>query len=163
MTRILKVPIFRQTPSYCGPTSLRMILGYYGVKASEKGIAKASGARKKIGTPAKGLVKAAKRYGFSARVKDNARISDIQDCLLKGIPPIVNWFSTDEGHYSVVTGMDRQHIFLNDPEKARKRKIKIPKFENCWFDFDSRKRIGKQSLIVRRIIVVEKERGKVIS
>lgn len=154
MTRILKVPILRQTPSYCGPSSLRMVLAYSGVNASEKEIAKASGARKKIGTSAKGLVKAAKRYGFSARVKDNAKISDIQDCLSKGIPPIVNWFSTDEGHYSVVTRVERRHIFLNDPEKARKRKIGLRTFENCWFDFDSRKKMGKQSLIVRRMIIV---------
>lgn len=156
MTRLLKVPIYRQSPSYCGPSSLRMILAYYGVHASEKALARASGAQKGIGTSAKGIVKAAKRYGFSANIKDHARISDIRECLSRGVPPIVNWFSTDEGHYSVVTGMDRQRIYLNDPEKARKRDLLISRFEGCWFDFDSRKKMGKQSLIVRRLIIIEK-------
>ncbi len=136
---------------------MRMIFAFFGVKASEKEIAKACGSSKNIGTPAKGLLKAAKKYGFLARVKDNSSISDIRGCLRRGVPAIVNWFSIDDGHYSVVTGMDRKHIYLNDPEKARKRKLELTKFENCWFDFAAGKRPGKKSLIVRRMIIIEKQ------
>jgi len=133
-----------------------MVFAFFEVRASEKEIAEAAGATKRLGTPAKGLVKAANKYGFVTRVRDNSSFSDIRGCLRRGLPAIVNWFSVDDGHYSVVTGMDRKHIYLNDPEKARKRKMEISRFYNCWFDFKAGEKPGKKSIIVRRVIVVEK-------
>lgn len=126
---------FRQTAGLCGPASLKMILEYYGISASESAIARAAGASRKKGASQEGLIKAAKYFGLKAFAKEKSSFEDLRRFIEKGKPVIVDWFSGDEGHYSVVVGIDKKDIFLMDPESAGIKRMSLEKFRRIWFDF----------------------------
>lgn len=81
------------------------------------------------------------------------------------MPVIVNWFTggrldyseseVADGHYSVVAGLDEKHIYLQDPEIGKIRKIKRDDFMKVWFDFKG-EYIKPNELIIRQIIVIKK-------
>jgi len=152
---MLKVKPFRQKTGFCGPASLKMVLDYFGVKKSERDLAKLTGCTKTKGVEAKNLLKAAEKLGFKGFIKDFSKIKDIKKYILKKkIPVIVDWFSEDEGHYSVVAGIDNKNIYLQDPELGKVRKLKIHDFKRIWFDFPGRFLRSKNDIIIRRLIVI---------
>jgi predicted double-glycine peptidase len=153
---MLPVKSFRQTPSFCGPASLHMVFDYYGIKATEKELAKKALTTSKLGTTAKNMLGAARLYGFKTSLKDRASFQDIKTNLDKKIPVIVDWFSTDEGHYSVVVGLDKKNIYLQDPELGHLRTMDRTTFFRVWFDFDTEFIKTKNDLILRRMIVIYK-------
>lgn len=153
---MLSVKPFRQRPGFCGPASLKMVLSYFGVEKNENDLAKLSGCSKAEGVGAKGIVKAAKSLSFRAFVRDFSGVEDIKGFVKKGIPVIVDWFSADEGHYSVVTGIDQRKIYLQDPELGRLRVMKLDEFKRVWFDFPGRFLRSKNDIIIRRMIVVHR-------
>ena len=139
---------------------MEMIGDYFGVKKSQKEWGKECGTTRKDGTSAKRMVAAAREAGFSAMVKDNASFSDIQKWLRKKIPVIVDWFSVDEGHYSVAVKLDRKYIWLADPETAKIRKMDRKIFFRVWFDFHGDALRTKDDVILRRIIIISKQESK---
>ena len=132
---ILPVKPFQQKVNQgtCGPASLKMVFEYYGVKKTEKELAKMCGTTRQMGTSATGLKTGAEALGFTVQIKDNRTFEDIQTWLDKKVPVIVNWFTrgrTDysdsevpDGHYSVVVGLDKNYIYLQDPEIGKLRKL----------------------------------------
>ena len=147
----------------CGPASLKIVLAYYDVEKSEKELAEVCGVKKDLGTNDKGLKHAAEKLGFKVKIKNKSSFRDIERCLDKKIPAIVNWFtrgrmdyhdaSVADGHYSVVAGLDDHHIYLQDPEIGRMRKIKRGDFMTVWFDFSGRC-ITPDNIIIRQIIAI---------
>lgn len=150
---MLRIKPFKQSPAHCGPASLKMVLAYFGVHATEKQIAKLAGTDKD-GTRAKGLMKAAKHFGFQAHIRDFADIADIQHMLEYRVPVIVAWFSSDEGHYSVVVGMKGKKIYLQDPEIGKMRSMPLKTFKRVWFDFSGDFLKSKKDIVIRRMIAV---------
>ena len=158
---MIKIKPFRQTPGYCGPASLKMVLDYYGVFVSEAEIAKAAGTTQNKGTAYLGLVAAAKHFGFNAFFKKNSKLSDLEDLVKKGNPPIIAWFSKDDGHYSVVANMNKKEIFLMDPElDIGKRKMSREDFFRVWFDFPGDFINTPKDLILRLMVVVTPKNKK---
>ncbi|MEI7512894.1 MAG: cysteine peptidase family C39 domain-containing protein [Candidatus Uhrbacteria bacterium] len=155
MPKHLPVQPFRQTPGFCGPACLKMVFQYHDVLVSEAAVAKAAHAKRATGTELEGMKDAAAHFGFSLRFQDNASFADVQALLKKGIPPIVDWFSTDDGHYSVVVGLDAKSIYLQDPELGAINKIDRKTFFRCWFDFPGEYIQRAYDVIVRRLMVVE--------
>ncbi len=155
---MIKIKSFRQTSGYCGPASLKMVLGYYGVNKSESALAKLSGATRSRGVDAKNLLRVSVKLGFKGRVKDYASINDIKRYVKRDIPVIVNWFSHDDGHYSVAVGLDRRYIYLQDPEIGKIRKLNLEVFKRVWFDFSGKFLSYRKNPIIRRLIVIEKKR-----
>jgi len=149
----LPVPALDQTTGMCGPASLRAVLLYFGVDKTEAEIAKLAGSNPDEGTPPEGLVRAAKALGFNAHTKSGATLDDIREWLGKGTPVIVDWFSVDEGHYSVVKSIEDNKVFLMDPEIGSERSLDIDTFKRVWFDFmgSSEKHEG---FAERQIVVV---------
>lgn len=156
---MLRIKPYKQSPAHCGPVSLKMVLEYYGTRVSKKQIAKLAGTDRD-GTRAQGLVKAAKHFGYTARVKDDADISDIEHCLKKKIPVIVAWFAENEGHYSVVVGLKKGKIYLQDPEVGKTRSLPLPTFKRVWFDFRGDYLKSKKDIVIRRMIVVQHRKHK---
>lgn len=152
--KLLNVKPFQETAGWCGPSSLKMVLGYYGVRKSERALARLSGATRTKGVEASGLAKAARRLGFNAVIKDRATLSDIKKFIEKGIPVIVDWFSNDDGHYSVVVGVTPRAIYLQDPEIRGVRKMDITTFKRVWFDFPGDMLRSKSAVILQRMLVV---------
>lgn len=145
---------FRQTPGLCGPASLKIVMDYYGISVSERKIAKAAGATKEKGVSFDGLARAAKHFKFNVFYKKNSSLDDIEKFINKKIPVIVDWFLEDDGHYSVVSGIDRKNILLMDPSLDKgKRKISREDFLRVWFDFRG-KFIRKPEDLVLRLMLV---------
>jgi len=157
-TNILKVKPFKETKSgFCGPASLKMVLDYFGLKKSERELAKLSGTTKEKGVETKELLRTAKKLGFKGFIKDFSQISDIKKYVLqKKIPVIVDWFSRDEGHSSVVVGINNKNIYLQDPELGKLRKLNLETFKRVWFDFPGRFLRSKKDIIIRRMLVLDK-------
>ena len=147
----------------CGPASLRIVCAYFGTALPETTIARACRSSSLTGTTGTNLVSGALRLGFAGQIVDDATFRHIEVWLRRKIPPIVDWMSAIAsppsrspmacGHYSVVCGLDRKHIFLQDPAIGRRRRLTRRDFLNLWFDFQQ-VRPRREDLIVRRLIVV---------
>jgi predicted double-glycine peptidase len=147
------VPIVDQTSGYCGPASLKAVLAYYGIEATEEELAKLVGATREDGVEADGLVQGAQALGLDAWYKDEASFADVERLVDAGIPVIVDWFSETDGHYSVVVNVEPDGITFMDPETANYRTLDRESFLRVWFDFDGDVP-EPGNIIVQRIIVV---------
>jgi len=157
---MIKLKPFRQTPGLCGPASLKMVMDYYGVSVSEKEIARVSGATKEKGTSIKGLIKAARHFGFKTSLKKNSSLKDLEYFVKTKIPVIVDWFDEDDGHYSIVVDIDKKNVVLMDPALRKilifiRRKV-FPReiFLRVWFDFPGKLIKDKKDLVLRLMLVV---------
>jgi len=129
----------QKTNFTCGPASLKMVMEHYGQKHSEKALAKAGGTTRSYGTGHNGMKKAANKFGFDLTVKKNADISDIKRYVKQKKPVIVDWFPEGGGHYSVVKGVDKNNLYMDDPAYSDYRKVKIKDFKESWFDYNGRR------------------------
>lgn len=165
MNKILPIKLFQETlgAGMCGPASLKIVLGYFGLEKSENELAKLCEVKKDLGTDDRGIKRAAESLGFKVKIKNGSNFKDIEKWLDKKIPVIVNWFTrgrkdydddaVSDGHYSVVCGLDDEDIYLQDPEIGDIRKISRDDFLTVWFDFRG-KHIRPKDLIIRQVIAV---------
>jgi len=112
-----------------------MVLAHYAIHASEAEIRMHAQTTLEYGTAPEHLASAAERYGLVGEWERNATIEGLRGALENRIPVIVNWFSTDEGHYSVVVGVDETSVTLLDPEIGAHRTFDHETFMRAWFDF----------------------------
>jgi ABC-type bacteriocin/lantibiotic exporter with double-glycine peptidase domain len=148
---MIKLKLFKQSPGYCGPACLKMVLSVYGIEKSENYLAKLTKTSRKAGCWEKDIVKAAKKFGLEGYVKQKSSIKELKLLVKKGIPVIVDWFSPEQaGHYSVVVGFEKNNILLADPHFGMVVKHKIDWFEERWFDMPF------EGLLIREIIVIHK-------
>jgi ABC-type bacteriocin/lantibiotic exporter with double-glycine peptidase domain len=137
---------FKQSRAMCGPACMKIVLSYFGVHVSEKQMAKVSRASPMSWTKGTNLVTAANRFGFRGEIIDNCNFRIIEKWLRLGVPVIVDWMSTVAsgpgrsemacGHYSVVCGLNKHCIVLQDPGIGRRRHISRQRFLRVWFDFN---------------------------
>jgi len=111
---MLNIKPFQETldNSCCGPATLKIVFGYYGINKSEDELAKISGWDKNLGIDDEAIKKASEQLGFKVKIKNNSTFKDIESWLKKGVPVIVDWFTrgrnnypeseTADGHYSRV-------------------------------------------------------------
>lgn len=133
-----------------------MVLAYHGISASERLLAKLTGCKPvwhPEGTSAEGIIRGAERFGLRGRVLDRSSIPTLRRLVRRGVPPIVDWFSVDEGHYSVVVDVTAERVVLRDPSVPGFVRLPHDTFLRVWFDFHGAARSPK-ALIVRRAIVV---------
>jgi predicted double-glycine peptidase len=160
----LKVESFQETlhDNMCGPASLKIILSYFGVEKSEQELAELVG-KTNLGTNDTGIKFAAEALGFKVAINNESSFDDIQKWLDRGVPVIVNWFTRGradytnsdvaDGHYSVVSGLDQNNIYLQDPEIGEERTINRNDFMKVWFDFTG-DIIRPDELILRQLIAI---------
>jgi predicted double-glycine peptidase len=163
----LNVKPFQETlhSHMCGPASLKIVLDYYGITKTEKELAQITDMISDLGIDERGIEKAAKMLGFNVTIKNESTFDDIETWLQKGVPLIVDWFTRGrsdypdsevaDGHYSVIVGLDDEHIYLQDPEIGDARKIKRKDFLLVWFDFRGYQ-IEPNELIIRQLIAIYK-------
>lgn len=165
---MLKIKPFQETlyAGMCGPASLKMVLSYYGIEKSEKELAKLCQHHKEYGVDDEKIKRAAEVLGFKVKIKNNSTFRDMEKWLDRKIPVIVNWFTVGRrdypeseiagGHYSIVAGLDKKYIYLQDPEIGKIRKLNRNDFMKVWFDTKGRY-ITPEDLISRQIIAVYKQ------
>ncbi len=130
---IENVPIYRQPYMDCGPTSLRMVLGFYGKNLSQEEIGRA---RRGRGTSVSDMESYPRSLGFEVYTYYDWKKEEMKYLLAQGYPLIVlgvpppEWHKSGrysgEGHYVLVVGYnDLKNVFIiHDP--APGRKIEIP-------------------------------------
>src|SRR3989344_8369402 len=154
---MLEVKPFMQRAGLCGPACLKMVLNYYKIRQSERELARLSGCTPSKGVDANGLLKATKKLGLKGFVKDFSDLRDIKYYVSKKkIPVIVDWFSADDGHYSVVVDIDKSNIYLLDPDLGHIIALTLKTFKRVWFDFPGDFISSKNKLVIRRMIVIHK-------
>lgn len=152
---MLLVKPTRQEPGYCGPASLKMVLSYYGTEVTEKTLVDDTNCSPQQGVDITDLLRVLEKYGFSGSIKEYAEFSDIAHFISQGIPVIVEWFSNDDGHYSVVVDIDSENIRMIDPELGFVRAMKLDEFYRVWFDFPGNFISDKNTISLRRMLIVE--------
>lgn len=165
-TNFLPVKPFQETlhGSFCGPAVIRMILDFYGIEKSEAEIATISGNDPNLGIGENQIISVLESFSLKTETKNFASYQDLENYLSKGIPVIVDWFTRGradyaedevaDGHYSIVVGLDATHIYLQDPEVGRVRKISREDFLRVWFDFSTDHIEKWEDLIIRQAIAV---------
>ena len=146
---------FRQDIGRCGPACLKMVLQYFGMDKTEEELTKLTKCTSELGATAEDIAAAAKTLGFKASVKDFGELKEIDELVNKQqIPVIVDWFYEDDGHYSVVIGIDSENIYIQDPSFGHRRALRLDTFFRCWFDFEGDYIKSKDDMIIRRLIVI---------
>lgn len=154
---MIHVRPFQQRADYCGPASLKMILHHFGIEKTEKQIANAVKATHALGIEAEDLLKIAKRFGLKGKIKDHSELNDlVRYVKKKGIPVIIEWFSEDDGHFSVVTDIDRENVYLQDPDLGHIRAMTRKIFLRVWFTYPTLYPKHESDFILRRMLILEK-------
>jgi predicted double-glycine peptidase len=157
LPRMIPLPDVRQATGYtCGTASLMSILSYFGWigdDPNEKDFAKELGTTWKNGTEPEQIVEAARKLGVSAVSKNHMTLDEVWLHVKRGEPVMVAYQAYREsnarpwsehwndGHWSIVIGMDRDNVYLEDPSMLGKRGF-IPRkeFEERWRDTDEKNR-----------------------
>jgi ABC-type bacteriocin/lantibiotic exporter with double-glycine peptidase domain len=146
------IEIFKQSRGYCGPASLKIILSFYGIRRSEKYLARLTKADRKYGSDEFNIINAARKLGFDGYIKQNSSIEEVKNLIDRGYSIIVDWFLPYVGgHYSVVAGFKKDNIVIADPHYGKIKNYNIDWFNGRWFEID------KGKLILREIIVLKKD------
>ena len=147
----MRVPYHEQLNSYtCGPATLQMVMGYFGVHKNQRELAKKMKTKPWKGTDNKDLIRRATHEGFYCYVNNESTIFEIKHFLAMGLPVIVNYIepSEDEGHYAVIVGYFFRWLILNDPWNGERFKISEKKFLARWYD--SRKRYPRWIMVLSK-------------
>jgi hypothetical protein len=131
-----------------------MRLYWAGIERSERFLAKISGATINDGCSLEGFYKVGEHFNLKVLHKDESTLDDLALYLSHDIPPIVDIYSRDDGHYAVVTRITSHHVWYADPEKGRVLKRPIDVFHRLWFDFRGQFPKSKDDFIMRRMIIM---------
>lgn len=140
------VPFFPSEDYQCGPSSLAMVLNFWGMSITPESIAKeiySEGAR---GTVDFDMLIFAQKKGFKA-IQYSGSIDDIKEKIKAQKPLIV---MTDEGfwfykkyHYMVVVGFDSSNVIVNSGTEQHK-KMDFESFIKKW------KKTGFWTLLIEK-------------
>ena len=113
-TKVSRVPTILQMEAVeCGAASLAMILAHYGRWVPLEALRLACGVSRD-GTNAGNLIKAARRYGLSAR----GFRSEPEQLGRLPVPSIIHW---NFNHFVVFDGLRGDWAYINDPALGRRR------------------------------------------
>ena len=139
----------------CGPASLVSLLDYYGVKKTEKQLAKLCNSTLEYGTSPASLVKTLEGLGFPVRATENGTWSDLKRLIDKDIPVLIDWWSDHSkpagGHYALAYKITPESIYLMDPEIGDYRRMAKQRFLRNWYDFtaDTNKPVRRWYLYIK--------------
>jgi predicted double-glycine peptidase len=149
--KLLPVPDVRQSTTYsCGAATFQAVISYWGTDYREGTIMEMLGSSETSGTEPDAMVRAAHKLGLRAKIAENLTLQDLENSIQKGVPVIVaiqawvenitqefDWVSAwEDGHYVVVIGLDKQHVFVEDPSLlGTKGVIPAKEFMNRWHDY----------------------------
>lgn len=144
----MKINLYRQTQGFCGPSSLRIVLDYFGVKLAEKEVAKIIGATRESGCTPEKIINGAKKLGFRAYYEKGTTFKELEDYIKRG-PVIIYWNRNGEGHYSVVFDIDKEKVYIADPKLKIKLTLPRESFYKKWRDPESDDR-GEVIIVTKR-------------
>ncbi|MFA5987124.1 MAG: cysteine peptidase family C39 domain-containing protein [Candidatus Paceibacterota bacterium] len=146
----IKVEPFTQSPAYCGPAALKVLLSYFKKSFTEEQLASLCDATFEWGTEHDGLVQAVKAIDGFVFVKEEGTIDELKYFVKEEkLPVIIGWFDNNGrpgDHYSVVVNVTDKNVIIVDPATNEpERWLDIESFPAIWFDFvgkDNKERRG---------------------
>jgi len=146
---LINLPHIRQNTDYtCGAAALMAVLQYYRLyDETEAELAIALNATEDWGTEPEAIVEIASSYGIQAIYKQ-CTLDEIMEDLHMGWPTIIlyqAWSDNfklwkndwDDGHYSVIVGIDHYNVYLEDPSLPNEiGYIPRDEFLERWHDID---------------------------
>jgi len=146
-TKIIHLPQLRQTYGFdCGAKALQTVLVYFGIEVREDEVMKFANTSED-GTPVRGIVETAKRYGLTPDMRQMT-IYDVKQYLDKETPVIlvlqawteervVNWeLDWEDGHYVVAVGYTDDRVLFVDPSSFERTYLLYNELESRWHDVD---------------------------
>lgn len=137
--------VLQKESGLCGPAALRILLSYFNIYKTERLLARLCKTTHRSGTSPQMIIVALKKLGFEVKTgtwgsKERCWRTLNYWINYKNLPVLVDWFSKDDGHYSVAFRLTKNHIWLADPE-PRKKQERTPKIEwnvfmRLWHDFE---------------------------
>jgi predicted double-glycine peptidase len=111
------VPHTQQTTDFtCGPSCLNSALLYWGIRSPGEHILGTQLGTTYLTPPGpEHIANVARSYGLYAQTRVGLSFLDLVRYVRQGETVIVTWFYEDTGHYTLVTGMDENYIYMMDP------------------------------------------------
>ncbi len=144
-TKILKGgPAIHQTFNNCGPASLSMVLGYFGINVSQHELGDAlrpyqvaSGDNDDKSVTLQELAKKAQEYGLKTYWRPNGNIELIKNFINMGVPVMTStWTHPEEdiGHFRVVKGYDdsKKIIIQDDSLEGANQQYSYADYDRVW-------------------------------
>ena len=150
-SNLLKLPNLRQVTDYtCGACALQSILIWYAkYDEGELDLAKELNSSAEWGTEPEDIVRVAQKYGLKAEIKMNMDFDDLERYVNRNRIPVIvtyqawseseeDWTELwDDGHYSIVVGIDEYSVYLEDPSLAGEiGYIPREEFMDRWHDIN---------------------------
>lgn len=153
---MMKQPFQQGYSGSCGPASLKIALAHFGIKKTEKELKKLTKCGKD-GIELEDLLKVANKFGLKGYIRENSDFKTLKRLFKnKKNAIIVGWFYKDDGHYSVVANIDKENVYLQDPEIGQLRAMRIELFKRVWFDFPGDFIEKKEDLQLRKMLILRK-------
>ena len=149
---MLKFKFFKQDNEYsCGPTCLEMVFSYFGRRISKEKLEKLAKTTKS-GTSHVNMIKVAIKEGFYCYIHNNSSINQIKHFIDIKLPVIINYIepSSNDGHYAVIVGYNKNSIILDDPWNGKNFKISIKEFNKRWYDYHKKHKYSRWILVVSK-------------
>jgi predicted double-glycine peptidase len=145
--RLQHLPMVRQsTPYTCGAAALQSILYYYGQEFREDNLARELKTNPDQGTDYHEIIRFAQSKGLTAEAAEGMTVEDLRRAVGAGRPVMVAFqawgdkpetYAEDweDGHYSIIIGVDSKCVYLMDPSTLGNYTfIPIPEFVGRWHD-----------------------------
>lgn len=129
----IDVKTFQQQLNWtCGPACVRAVLYYQcGLDLTDRELALILGSDESQGTG--DFERGFKLLGLTYRQSNSGTLNKLKEALLKQQLPIIHLvMSNGVGHYMVMTGYDKDNVYLLDPEQGKIVKYGIPFFLGVW-------------------------------
>jgi len=145
---IEKVPLYKQGHEECGPTSLQMVMNFYGKNLTQEAISEWILRNK--GTSHKAMEFFARKEKFEVYSFYDSKKEKMKCLLAQGYPLIAlgvrppNWPAgrySGAGHYIVVVGYDdgKKQFSVQDPATGKKYKIPYELFKEFHSSYSQRR------------------------
>lgn len=155
-------PIKQRDASACGPTCIEMVLTYYQIPHTVKGLAAVTDYKHEGGMDNRQIVSILKHFGLKTSVKKNTTWDELKAANTPDTVIIVSWMLEGYiGHVSVVEKVDDTHIYLAEPTTGNILKIEKLRFLRLWLDYEARTEVpmypeSKLDIQLRWMVVVRR-------
>jgi predicted double-glycine peptidase len=150
----------------CGVGAVQAVAQYYGVWGYHATHVKALGTTPENGTHPLAMVAYLRKLGLDARLEEGMTLAGLRRWVDAGVPVIVDYQAWnggahvdyakawEDGHYSVVVGYNRDHVFLEDPSLlGTVGWLTNAEFEARWHDYETehgkRREYRRMGIVVR--------------
>jgi len=149
--------------SRCGVASVKSILYYYGIDATEDEIAKRCNHSYELGCTNEDMMIALESYGVKAILVENGTIGQLAYWNRYRVPVIVDFFTPSinpsegdmpNGHSGIIVDVDKTNVYLLDPENGKVRTILHEEFERVWFDWDTTPTLEADTKMNLRVMII---------